>query len=284
MSDLKIICDSLSDLPKNLIEKYDVEVIPLTIILNGVEYKHGVDLSDEEFYKIIRSSNEMPKTSQATYAQFEEVFKKYIEQNKSILYISASSKITGTYQSAMMAKNELDGDIHLFDSLSASFGIGSQVLAACEMNEKNYSIDEILEKLECIRDNVFVIFAVDTLDYLHKGGRLSTSKAVIGSILSMKPILTVEDGFIKNLEVVRGTKKELLKMVDMTKDHIEDNLNNKRIAIGHGDNLHGLERLEALIKEEYVDKELLHVEIGASIGSHAGPGTLGICVWDKLDI
>lgn len=284
MSNLKIICDSLADVPEELIKKYDVEVVPLSISLHGIEYKHGVNISNEEFYKKIRATDEMPKTSQATYAQFEEVFRKYIEQGRRILYISASSKVTGTCQSAMMARNELDeldGEIHIFDSLNLSFGIGAQVVTACEMNAKKYSIEEIIKKLEYIRDNIFVLFAVDTLEYLKKGGRLSTPKAVIGSMLSMKPILHMEDGLIKNLEVVRGKKKEISKMIELTKEYINGNLDNKRIAIGDGDNSSDFEKLQVALKEELNTKDLLSVEIGASIGCHTGPGTIGICVWDK---
>ena len=196
MSNLKIICDSLADVPENLIKRYDIEIIPLTIRINDIEYKDGVNITNEEFYKLIKESNEIPKTSQATYIQFQEIFKKYIDEGKRILYISGSSKVTGTYQSAMMAKNDLEGEIYLFDSLNLSYGCGAQVVTACEMNEENKSIEEILKKLEEIRDNILVLFAVDNLDFLKKGGRLSASKAVIGSMLSIKPILQMKDGFI----------------------------------------------------------------------------------------
>ena len=135
MSNLKIICDSLADVPENLIKRYDIEIIPLTIRINDIEYKDGVNITNEEFYKLIKESNEIPKTSQATYIQFQEIFKKYIDEGKRILYISGSSKVTGTYQSAMMAKNDLEGEIYLFDSLNLSYGCGAQVVTACEMNE-----------------------------------------------------------------------------------------------------------------------------------------------------
>ena len=146
MSNLKIICDSLADVPENLVKRYNIEVIPLSIRINDVDYKDGVNLTNEEFYKLIKESNEIPKTSQATYIQFQELFKKYIDEGKSILYISGSSKVTGTYQSAMMAKNDLEGEIYLFDSLNLSYGCGAQVVTACEMNEEGKSIEEILKK------------------------------------------------------------------------------------------------------------------------------------------
>ena len=281
MSNLKIICDSLADVPENLIKRYDIEIIPLTIRINDIEYKDGVNITNEEFYKLIKESNEIPKTSQATYIQFQEIFKKYIDEGKRILYISGSSKVTGTYQSAMMAKNDLEGEIYLFDSLNLSYGCGAQVVTACEMNEENKSIEEILKKLEEIRDNILVLFAVDNLDFLKKGGRLSASKAVIGSMLSIKPILQMKDGFIVNIDQARGHKKVIAKMINMVKDNINSDINKKRIGIAHGDNEVEFERLKETIKNQFNFNSITEAKIGPSIGSHTGAGTIGVCMWNK---
>lgn len=281
MKNLKIICDSLADVPKALIEKYDIEVIPLTIRINEVDYKDGVNLTNEEFYKLLRSCEEMPKTSQVTYIQFEKIFKKYINEGMSILYISGSSKVTGTYQSAMITKNDLDGDIHIFDSLNLSYGCGAQVVTACEMRDKGCSLDEILKKLEEIRNNILVLFAVDTLEFLRKGGRLSAGKAMIGSVLNVKPILQVINGNIVSTEQVRGKKKVIAKLIDLIKSDINNDISNKRIGIAHGDNILEFEKLEGVVKSEFDINDLTKTEIGPSIGSHVGPGTIGICVWNK---
>ncbi|WP_455538560.1 DegV family protein [Terrisporobacter sp.] len=281
MNDLKIICDSLADVPVNLIKKYDIEVIPLTIIINGVEYKDGVNITNKEFYRLIKEVNEIPKTSQATYMQFKEIFKKYIDEGRSILYISGSSRVTGTYQSALMAKNDLEGDIHLFDSLNLSYGCGAQVVTACEMNEEGKSIEEIITKLEEIRDNILVLFAVDNLDFLKKGGRLSASKAVIGSMLSIKPILQMQDGYIVNIDQARGHKKVIAKMLKMVKENINNDIENKRVGIAHGDNEVEFEKLKETIKNEFDFTDITEAEIGPSIGSHTGAGTIGVCMWDK---
>lgn len=281
MKNLKIICDSLADVPRELIEKYDIEVIPLTIRINEVDYKDGVNLTNEEFYKLLRSCEEMPKTSQVTYIQFEKIFKKYINEGMSILYISGSSKVTGTYQSAMITKNDLDGDIHIFDSLNLSYGYGAQVVTACEMRDKGCSLDEILKKLEEIRNNIMVLFAVDTLEFLRKGGRLSAGKAMIGSVLNVKPILQVINGNIVSTEQVRGKKKVIAKLIDLIKSDINNDISNKRIGIAHGDNILEFEKLEGVVKSEFDINDLTKTEIGPSIGSHVGPGTIGICVWNK---
>ena len=281
MSNLKIICDSLADVPENLVKRYDIEVIPLTIRINDVEYKDGQNLTNEEFYKLIKECKEIPKTSQATYVQFEEVFKKYLNQGKSILYISGSSKVTGTYQSAMITKNDLQGEIHIFDSLNLSYGCGAQVVTACEMNEEGKSIDEIIKKLEEIRDNILVLFAVDNLEYLKKGGRLSASKAVIGSMLSIKPILQMQDGLVVNIDQARGHKKVISKMISMAKNYVKDDIENKRIGIAHGDNEIEFEKLKEAIKSELNFNQMTETKIGPSIGSHTGAGTIGLCIWNK---
>ena len=282
MSNLKIICDSLADVPANLIEKYDIEVIPLTIRIKDVEYKDGENLTNDEFYKLIKESNEIPKTSQATYIQFQEIFKKYIDEGKSVLYISGSSKVTGTYQSAMMAKNDLEGEIYLFDSLNLSYGCGAQVVVAAEMNAENEPVEEILSKLEEIRENILVLFAVDNLDFLKKGGRLSASKAIIGSMLSIKPILQMQNGFIVNIENVRGNKKVIPKMLSMVKENINNDIENKRVGIAHGDNPVEFAKLKEAVNKEFDFTDITETEIGPSIGSHTGWGTIGICMWNKF--
>lgn len=281
MSDLKIICDSLADVPKNLVKLYDIEVIPLTIIINDIEYKDGQNLTNEEFYKLIKEYDEIPKTSQATYIQFKEIFKKYLDQGKKILYISGSSKVTGTYQSAMITKNDLQGEIHIFDSLNLSYGCGAQVVTACEMNEQGKSIEDIVKKLEEIRDNILVLFAVDNLDYLKKGGRLSASKAAIGSMLSIKPILQMQDGLIVNIDQARGHKKVISKLISITKEHFKNNIEDKRIGIAHGDNEVEFEKLKEAINSELKFTKITETKIGPSIGSHTGAGTIGLCMWNK---
>lgn len=281
MSDLKIICDSLADVPENLVKLYDIEVIPLTIIINDIEYKDGENLTNEEFYKLIKEYDEIPKTSQATYIQFKAIFKKYLDQGKKILYISGSSKVTGTYQSAMITKNDLQGEIHIFDSLNLSYGCGAQVVTACEMNEQGKSIEDIVKKLEEIRDNILVLFAVDNLDYLKKGGRLSASKAAIGSMLSIKPILQMQDGLIVNIDQARGHKKVISKLISITKEHFKNNIEDKRIGIAHGDNEVEFEKLKEAINSELNFTKMTETKIGPSIGSHTGAGTIGLCMWNK---
>lgn len=280
MSNIKVISDSLSDIPKELIEKYDIGIVPLTIRLDEVDYKDGVDITTEEFYKKLRLSKEMPKTSQATYIQFKETFEKYIEEGKSILYISGSSKATGTYQSALMAKNDIEGDITVFDSLNLCYGCGAQVIKACEMLEEGSSIQDVITTLEVMRESLYVVFAVDTLEYLRKGGRISTAKAVVGSVLSIKPLIHIKDGALENVAQVRGKKHVIAKIIELIKENCGDDLSNKRFAIADGDNKVDVVKLREAVQKEFNPKEIVEIEVGPTIGSHAGPGTIGVGVYD----
>ena len=133
---IKLICDSLSDVDKSYIEKYDIEIVPLTIILDDKEYRDGIDITPAEFYKKLRDEDAFPKTSQVTYAQFKDVFEKYTKEGKTILYVSGSSAATGTYQSAIMAKNDIEGEIHTYDTYEFSFGAGIFVVKAAQMIEQ----------------------------------------------------------------------------------------------------------------------------------------------------
>ena len=282
MKDIKIICDSLSDIPNELIEKYDIEVVPLTVILNGKEYKDGVDISNDEFYKTLREENVYPKTSQATYAQFKEVFEKYVNQGKRVLYIAGSSVATGTYQSAVMAKNDIDGEIYTYDSQAFSYVIGILVVEAARMASEGYDIDEIMKSIEELRDKTYVLFSVDTLEYLQKGGRISSTKAAIGSILNIKPILDIKNGLVAPVCQVRGKKNVISKMIELVKDNCGENLQDQTICIGYSDDFKERERLTEAVKAEFNPKDILYFQIGSCVGSHAGPGLTGIvCIKNK---
>ncbi|MGL5715346.1 MAG: DegV family protein [Paraclostridium sp.] len=276
MSNIKLVCDSLSDIPKDLINKYDIEVIPLTVIFDGKEYVDGIDLTKDEFYKMLRSSDSMPKTSQCTYIQFKEVFERYLNEGKDVLYIGGSSTASGTFQSAVMAKNDLEGNIYAFDTQSVSIGSGCFVLSAAEQISIGKSIEEVINHLESIKENIKVLFTVDTLEYLQKGGRISLAKATIGNMLNIKPILTIEDGLVKQFSQVRGKKQVISKIISSIKEICGDNLSTKRIIIGYGDNDSDLVYFAKQIEEELNAQSVCIINIGSVICAHSGPGILGI--------
>ncbi|MBC5996189.1 DegV family protein [Romboutsia ilealis] len=273
---IKLICDSLCDTPEELVEKYDIDIVPLNIILGDKEYKEGIDISNEEFYKRMKEKTEVPKTSQATYIQFKEVFDKYKDEY-SIVCINGSSKSSGTYQSAVMAKNDTDGDIHVFDTLTLSLGSAQFVVKACELieNDKNIKAEELIKHLEELRESVSLFFVPDTLEYLQRSGRASLTTATIGNLLKIKPIFTVEDANIFILNKVRGKKHAIHELVNLVINKY-DTLEDKNIIIGCGDNVDDFEKLKDEVNTKIKCKKLYFTRGGACICSHTGPDIFAI--------
>lgn len=273
---IKIVCDSISDLPIEIIQKYDIEIVPLTVLFNGVEYLAGKDLTNEQFYKMLRETSSMPKTSQATYAQFKSTFEKYNNSDYEILYIAGSSAASGTYQSAVLAKNDGHDNVTIIDTQSLSIGSGLFVMKACELVEQGFTLNEIIDILENLKDSEDVVFSVDNLEYLKMGGRISSAKATLGNLLSIKPILEVKDGLVTQKSQVRGKKQIFTTLVNSIISKYGNDLTNKTIILGCGDNEEDLNTLkDTLLKDAKIDK-IYSVNIGCVVCSHSGPGIVGI--------
>ncbi len=272
---VKVVCDGIANMPRELARQYNIEIVPLTINIDGKEYK-DTDITDEEFYIMMRDAKEMPKTSQATYIDFKEIFDRLVSDGSTVLYISGSSKSSGTYQSAVLASKDVDGDIHIFDSMSISFGCGMLVLSAARMIEDGSSLDEVLNELEKLRDRVFVSMSMNSLEYLRKGGRISNGKALVGNMLSLRPMLTVKDGLIFHEGQVRGKKKIIPTIIKRTKEVCGEDFSDKVVAIGCGDNLEEREQLKEAVLRELNPKELIEITINPPMCSHSGPGFIGL--------
>ena len=272
---IKIVCDSISDLPQEILEKYNVDIVPLTVIFNNKEYLAGENLTTKDFYKILRESDSMPKTSQATYIQFKSVFEKY-DENTQIIYISGSSIASGTYQSAMLAKNDGHDNVFIFDTENLSIGSALFVIKACELVEMSYSVNDILSALESYKNDVEVAFSVDTLEYLKMGGRISSTKAVLGNLLSIKPILEVKDGLVSQKSQVRGKKQIYSTLAKTIVNRFGTDLKDKNIILGCGDNEEDLSIMKEALEKEAEVKNIYFVNIGCVICSHSGPGVMGM--------
>ena len=283
MEDIKIVCDSLSDITQEYIDKYDLEFIPLNVMIEGEEYKDRVTLSSEEKNKRISEDKIMPKTSQITYADFYNVFDKYTKKKKKIIYISAAASATGTMQSAMLARNEVEGgDIRIIDSNTLCYGIALLVIRAAELREEGKSLDEIVEEIERIKDDVYVTFSCDDLEYLKRGGRISGTKAMIGTVLNIKPLCIIKDGIVDNVANARGKRNVATKLVEIAKENGIRDLSDQTVFLGYTDDLKERERLEQKLIEEFNPKEIKCFLIGCGIGTHGGPGITGfICYKNK---
>lgn len=272
---IKIVCDSISDLPQEIIDKYDIDIVPLTVIFDNKEYLAGENLTKKDFYKMLRESDTMPKTSQATYVQFKSAFEKY-DENTKVIYIAGSSIASGTYQSAMLAKNDGHDNVFIFDSENLAIGSALFVIKACEMIEMGYSVEEIFSTLEMYKNNVEVVFSVDTLEYLKMGGRISSTKAALGNLLSIKPILEVKDGLVSQKSQVRGKKQIYSTLAKAIVSKFGKDLKDKTIIIGCGDNTEDLEIMKEALEKEAEIENIYFVNIGCVVCSHSGPGILGI--------
>lgn len=274
MNKIKIVADSLCDISAEYAKEHDIDIVPLSIIFGEESYKDGIDLSKKQFYEKLTTGKVMPKTSQVNPAEFEEVFSHY--PDREILYVGASSKASGTYQSGVIAKEMKErADIHTFDTMALSMGAGLMVAEAAKMAEMGSGIDEILSQLEHMKAKMQTIFTVDTLEFLERGGRISKAKSVIGTMLSIKPILTVEGGLVVPMDSVRGKKKvndKVLSLIRRDREHFKG----ETIGLVHADNPEDARELKELIISEFSPAEIIEGEIGAGIGTHCGPGTVAL--------
>lgn len=276
MKKIKLITDSLSDIPKKLADKFNITVLPLTVRFGTEEYKDGVDLSRSEFYKKLKEVDEIPQTAQVTPMVFKKAMEEaFYDGYETVIVINGSGEVSGTHNSALIAKKELGrDDVYVFDSRSLSYGCGMVVTRAAEMLSQDRALDEILDKIREMTERTQHVFSVDTLKYLHKNGRLSTGQMALGTLLNVKPILGITEGKVEPIDKVRGNKKLYKRMIEIC---IEKGLKKgARIGIGHAVNAGGLEKLKEILEKELEPSEIVEVDIGCTIGTHTGAGVLAI--------
>ena len=270
-----LISDSTSYLPENLISDYGIIIIPLNLHLEGKSYKEGRDISHAEFYNIFKSSKMFPTTSQPSAGEFLEVFQRLTPDDEALV-ILISAELSGTMQSALMARNmlvtERQKNIHIIDSRSSSMGMGFQLLKAGEMFAQGRTMSEVIEEVERITIQQEIYFIVDNLEYLVRGGRLSKSSGLIGNLLQLKPVLTVREGKLELFDKVRTSSRA----VKLMKQQVEKNKSwIKRLAVIHVQAEEEASKLQQDLQEQYGITALIS-EAGPVIGAHTGPGTLGI--------
>lgn len=277
---IKIITDSACDLTRDYIERNNIGLLSLILNLEGQLIKDdlGQTLSYIDFYNKMREGA-TPTTSQVNAHDFEEEFRKHIENGDSIIYISISSSLSGTFNSANIAKSSLldeypNADISLVDSLSVSVGQGFLVAKACEMRDLGLSVAEIVSWLEENKRKVVHSILIDDLNHLKRGGRISGATATIGGLLNIKPTLYLDDeGKLVQGEKIKGKKKALKFLVNEVKEKAI-NTENETLYICHGDCLEEAETLKNMILEEVKFKDICINYVGNVVGAHAGPGVL----------
>ena len=277
---IKIITDSACDLTRDYIKNNNIGLLSLILNLNGQAIKDdlGETLSYKDFYNKMREGA-TPTTSQINAHEFEEEFIKYIKNGDSIIYISLSSSLSGTFNSANIAKNNLmneypNANIYLVDSLSVSVGQGLLVAKACEMRDSGIGAEEIVNWLEENKRKVIHSILIDDLNHLKRGGRISGATAAIGGLLNIKPTLFLDDeGKLIQGEKIKGKKKALRFLVNEVREKAVDT-ENEILYICHGDCLEEAETLRDMILEEVKFKNVIINYVGNVVGAHAGPGVL----------
>jgi DegV family protein with EDD domain len=275
---LAIVTDSTCDLRQDKLEHYKVHRVPLYINFKGSVHKDWIEISPQDIVEGVNAGAEMPSTSQPTPQDFKDSFQQAIDQGATeILCLTISSEMSGTYQSASIAKEDIDVPITVFDSRTASLGLGSMVMQAATMRNENKPLADIMKRLEYMRANDFLRFSVATLDFLKKNGRIGGASALLGSLLNIKPILMVEDGRVEAAGRARGSKKALREMVAQTKAYADKYPGQTLImSFLHIMDEAALEPVKQGLKEAGIPfKDDGTFEIGAVIAAHVGPGTFG---------
>jgi DegV family protein with EDD domain len=273
MQKIKIITDSTCDLNKDIIEQYNIEVLPLLVRIENVTYKDGEDITLQEYLEKMNNTDEFPTTTQVNPHRFYECYKKYLDEGYKIVSIHMSSKMSGTYNSSCMAKSMLETeDIVSIDSYNVTSGLGLLVLKACKLKDEGYDIFEIEEKIKETIPHIKSALAFDSLDNLVKGGRLSKTVGAIGGLLSIKLILAVKDGEIGVIDKVRGSKKAIktiLKNID--KDGIKSG---ETSILLQANDKNILESLRVHMNDRKMN--FIECEVGCVVGTHSGEGACGI--------
>lgn len=272
---IKVVTDSTCYLPEAVLRQYDIRVVPLNVHFGQDTYREGVNLTPEQFYRLLATSPVLPTTSQPSPGEFHQVFAELTSAGHQVLCLVISSHLSGTYQSAIEAQQALSGaPVVVFDSFSVAAGLALMVLTAAEMAIAGSSMEVILAHLERLRREIRLYFVVDTLEYLQKGGRIGKAAALVGSLLQIKPILAIQDGIVQPLDRARSKPKALGRLLE----HFEAQLGSKRTVqcvLVHGQALGEAQELVAALQQRFHCARMLITEVGAVVGTHVGPGVVG---------
>lgn len=282
MYDYKIITDTTADLPKDYIKKYELGCMFLPYTIDGVTYGEEQELDQKVFYDKMRTGL-MSVTSQVNPSEAKAYFEKYLEENNNLLYLAFSSGLSGTYNSARLAAEELMEErsgcnIKVIDTKCASLGEGLLVHKAVMLREAGKSMEETARWIEENLLHLVHIFTVDDLNHLYRGGRVSKTTAVIGTIAGIKPVLHVDNaGHLVLVSKTRGRKKSLQMLVDYMQEHMGSfREKNDTVFISHGDALADAEQVRDMVRERFGIEQFVINCIGPTIGAHSGPGTIAL--------
>ncbi|MGM0419747.1 MAG: DegV family protein [Bacillota bacterium] len=273
-----LLTDSTSDLPKNLIEKYDIQIIPLNVNFGEDTYIDGVDITPEAFFDKTENSSIIPQTSMPSVGKFINKYQEMAKKYDAIISIHLSEGLSGTLNSAKMAAKQIkEAEIYPIDSSSISLGLGFQVLLAAKLIQAGESVNSIKTQLEQAKDNLFLYFTVEDLTYMKEGGRIGKAQAFIGGILKINPIISIstKTGQVEPLDKTRGKKRTMQKMLDIAKQKLK-NSNSAWLGFAHGNRENDMVKfkddlLEISNTQLNIETEIFTTRISATLGCHVGP-------------
>ncbi len=274
---IKLMVDSASDCSiQDGIADY---FVPITINIDGTEYKSGTELSNDKFYELLGVAERFPSTSQPSPQDFIDIFEQVKEDGDSLIYLALSSSLSGTYQGACMAREMVEYDkIYIIDTLAVTHLISLMAGYARKLIDEGLTAEQIAEKCEALKTKAKVIAGLDTLEYLYKGGRLSRTSAAVGELTGMKPIVTIEDGNVKAMGKCLGKIRAMNFILDKVKSHdIDESFGIHSLYTFGTENCTSLE--EKLEQNGY--KISSRMQIGPTIGAHVGPGVYAVMFVEK---
>jgi DegV family protein with EDD domain len=278
---IAIVTDSSAYIPAELLKGLDIHVIPLWLIWDEDRFLDGIDIQPQAFYERLRTSKSLPTSSQPSAKEFELFFQKCGKDCDAVVAVLVSTKISGTIDCAQAALNEItDLPIQIVDSYSSSMGLGFVVLAAARAAAAGKSIEEVVLAAERMRDDVHLLFVVDTLEYLHRGGRIGGAKRLFGTVLQIKPILHFEDGLIQPHSQARTRKKAIEQMLITAEEHLSGRAMAEACVVNIDCRSDG-QALVEMVKERFQPGSIYLSDCSPVVGTHVGPGGLGLAYYPE---
>lgn len=276
---LHIVTDGAADLPVGWEEEYCIDVVPINVHFGEKTYLQFVDLDFEGFYEMVGETREFPKTSQPSPHQFVEYYKKIARPGDTILSVHVTSKLSGTYASAVAAAEEVKDlfQVVTIDSAGGSMGLGFMCRAARQMERAGKSVEEIMEYIESVKGNVQIILTLDTLDYARRSGRVGTLSAALASVLNVKPIAVLKEGVVNMVDKVRTRKAALERVIQMGKEAYGDKP--VFLAVMHARDVAAGQALLEEAKNRFNVKDSILTDLSISLAVNFGPGTVGLVLY-----
>lgn len=283
MHHFKIVTDSTADLSKEQISKYAIKVVPITVTFGTESFADGVNLTAEEFYHRLTTGSILPKTSQPSPDAFWKVYEEIASEKDTILSIHISSKLSGTLNSVEVAAKMVSAKVVPIDTLTASQGIGRSVLIAAEAAQKGMELNEILEVVNKSIASTFSVFAVDTLEFLQRNGRIGKAASLLGTLLQIRPILYADpEGMVAPYDKVRGRSQVIPSLVSAALKNVNPD-QPVNLSVVHSGNEESAQKLLQELQNNYEIQDLHVGMVGPAIGAHIGPGAVGLMIQPSFD-